>query len=142
MIVIKGSHVRFELADGSIVHPPASFGMIHDPDGETLSKCDVYVGPYKKGRKEVPLTRHARSYFGRSYVTRSANVDVPGGPWNPVGDVVQIFYRRPATTQTAKHRGNYFHKMKKPVGLSKCRSFYRLELPDGCIVNERGFVFP
>jgi hypothetical protein len=139
MILIKGKQVKMEMANGKIVRAPASYGIIHDPDGSQLPKCFVFIGPYKTSKKPVEMTGDAKSYFGSDYKPTSAVVDVPRGPWKSMGDVVQIFYKRPG-----KYAGKYFHLFDKrtTVLLSKCRNHFRLELPGGCIVNWRGFVYP
>ncbi len=111
--------------------------MIHDPDGEALDKCVVYVGPYRKKQEDVTHTSLSRRYFGASYTLRRAAVDVPTGPWNSVGEVVAITYQR-AGADTRMFR----HKFNPSVLLSRSKSFYRIELPDGCVVNHRGYVFP
>lgn len=139
MILIKGQNVKFEMSDGGWVAPPSSHGIIHDPDGSQLERCFVYVGPYKATNEQISLTKDAKSYFGPDYKGTKATVDVPDGPWNLVGEAVQILYRRPG-----KYRGKYFHffNQKTTVLISKCRNHFRMELPNGCIVNWRGFVFP
>jgi hypothetical protein len=139
MILIKGKEVRCEMSDGSIFHPPARYGLIHDPDGKQLPKCYVFIGPYKTSKKPVEMTSDAKSYFGSDYKPTGAVVDVPDGDWHPMGDVVQIFYKR-----EGKYKGKYFHLFAKrtTVVLSRCKSHFRLELPSGCIVNWRGFVYP
>lgn len=142
-VLIKGSHVRFEMTDGSIKKLPVKYGIIHDPEGVVYSRCDIYFGPYRATRQKAELTRKAAAYFGGNYDGKKASVNVPDSGWKSVGQVVQIFYRRPG-----KYEGNYFHpwfkhaKKKTPLTLSKSGSFYLLALPDGCIVNDRGFVYP
>lgn len=139
MILIKGRAVKLEMADGSYVRVPVSYGMIHDPDGGSLGKCFVFVGPYKTTRKRVEMTGDAKSYFGPDYEARGAVVDVPSGPWNSIGDAVQIFYQRPG-----KHAARYYHLFDKraKVSVARCRRFLRIDLGHGCIANWRGFVYP
>lgn len=140
MILIKGTDVKFEMADGRILSLPPKHGIIHDPSGQALPRCDVYFGPFQKGRTPIDLpTKEARAYFGRFYDARAAVVDVPPGPWKPVGDVTQIFYVRPGV-----HQGRYYHLFREGnlLRLSRCRAFHRLDLPEGCVVNDRGFVKP
>lgn len=146
-LVIKGDHVSFELDNGRIVRLPSSYGIVHDTRGTSLPRCNIYFGPFRK--TDIPVytpPSDARAYFGKRYVPRKAEVDVPTGAWNSLGNVVQIFYRR---TPGSEHGGKYFHPFykrayfnKQPLVLSRLKSFYRIELPSGCIVNYRGFVFP
>lgn len=129
--------------DGARVVLPPKFGIIHDPEGVDLPKCNVYLGPYEISRKQATLTKAAAAYFGHSYRGRVARVDVPKGPWNVVGSARVIFYERPG-----RYQGRYFHPFykkaafPKPLLLRKCGAFFKLDLPDGCVVNDRGFVFP
>jgi hypothetical protein len=154
MIVVKGSNVKFELTRpagapsatknphkiaGKVISLPAAYGIIHDPEGEHFDRCECFFGPYKSTQRKVEMTSKAKAYMGPSYPARFAVVDVPRGPWNSVGEVAQIFYRRPG-----RYSGKYFHPFKDGYAptLSKCGRFYRLSLPGGCIVDDRGFVFP
>jgi hypothetical protein len=140
-ILVKGTKVVFLMKDGSKIRPKASFGMIHDTEGEVFDKCTVFVGPYKKTRR-TPKTipSKATRYFGDQYQTHECIVNVPSGPWKPLGEVVQILYER---TKGSKYAAKYFHIFKtKSPRLSKCGAYYRLNLQDGCIVDDRGFVFP
>jgi hypothetical protein len=150
-ILIKGQKVTFQMADGRNIVAPARAGMMHDPEGQAIPYCQILVGPYQKTNKPVELTSEARNYFGSDYPGRAGSVDFPAGPWKPLGEVRQILYQR---TPGSRHEGNYFHPFKKKSSwgmsfkqaeyptLSKCGSFYRLELPSGCTVNWRGFVNP
>jgi len=140
-IVIKGSRVVFILSDGRKVRLPPSYGIIHDPEGTSFSKCEVFFGPYRKTRRvaESP-SRKARQYFGPKYTPKEAIVDVPKGPWKSVGEVVEILYER---TKGSQYAGKYFHPFKSfAPELSKSGRHYRLALRNGCIVDDRGFVFP
>lgn len=165
MILIKGDHVRFEMteqpfqvvpgafeeitrarekgkATGPILTLPDNYGIIHDPEGYQLPFCDVYFGPFEVTQQKTELTRKAKAYFGRGYEGHRAIVDVPvQGPWEPVGETIQIFYKR-----RGKDTRKFFHEKKQPVPLSRCTSrgvtHYRLELPNGCQLDDRGFVWP
>lgn len=155
MIVIKGSHVRFELVEpsgkpvphpnpgkvikGKIVTLPTDHGIIHDPDGQAFDRCEVFFGPYRKTRRRAEMTKAARAYMGSDYPASYAVVDLPRGTWKPLGEVAQIFYKRPG-----RYDGKYFHPFKRGHAphLFKCGRFYKLALPGGCIVDDRGFVFP
>jgi len=147
-ILIKGDHVRFEMTDGSMVTLPEAHGIIHDPEGYQLPYCDVYFGPFETTRQRVELTKKAKAYFGRGYEGNRAIVDVPiEGPWEPIGESIQIFYKR-----RGKDTRKFYHPKKQPVRLSRCTArvaregasgtFYRLELPNGCVLDDRGFVWP
>ncbi len=140
-IIIKGSKVVFILSSGRRVRLPPSYGIIHDPDGKSLPRCEVFFGPYRKTKRVAnDPSRKARQYFGTNYVPREATVAVPDGPWQPVGEVDEILYER---TKGSKYAAKYFHPFKKfSPELSRSGRYYRLALKNGCIVDDRGFVFP
>jgi hypothetical protein len=145
VLLIKGDNVIVELADGSALKLPPKYGIIHDPEGEVLDKCQFYLGPYKLTRVRTEMTKAARKYFGSDYVARRAVVDMPprDAEWKEVGEAVQILYRRGGT----RAPGRYFHffkRLKAPITVSRRGSFYMLAIPDGsCVVyNDRGIVWP
>ena len=118
---------------------PKAFGLIHDPEGAQLSRCFVYVGPYKLTKKPIESTSAAKDYFGSGFDMMQAIVDVPTGNWNPVGRASQVLYYRPG-----QYAGRYYHLFEKNVSvtISKCRNHFCIELPGNCVVNWRGFVYP
>jgi len=134
--LIKGREISFDTTDGETIELPIAYGMIHQPDGP--KKCHVYFGPYKKTKEAVTeLPRIANAYFGSDYKGHVAYIDIPSGKWRTVGEVDVIFYDRPG-----EHRDYYRHKFDRPIPLSRNGKFYRLSLPSGCVVNDRGFVTP
>ena len=138
MIIIKGERVVFKMADGSTKRLPPAYGMIDDPDGRQLPKCVVFVGPCRRTKEPLDGGGKARAYFGSKYPTKKAFVALPAKSWHPVGEVVEILYMR-----RGKYAASYFHPFKKfSPTLSRSGRYYRLELRDGCIVDDRGFVFP
>jgi hypothetical protein len=139
VILIKGDAVAFETDEGKIVRLPRRYGIIHDPSGKQLPRCETYFGPYRTVGGHIEMTREAKHYFGRSYRPRKVVVDRPKGPWNPVANVVKIFYVR----KGAIAPGGFHHSFRgAPLELAKSGKFYRLSLGNGCIVDDRGFVFP
>jgi len=141
MILIKGRKVAFEMTSGKTIRARPNYAIIHDPEGQSLPYCNVLIGPYQKTKTPVELTSEAKKYFGSGYPGTAAFVDFPRGPWKSLGAVRTIYYER---THGSQNEGRYFHPFdeKQTVTLSRCGSFYRLELPKGCVVNWRGFVYP
>lgn len=138
MIVIKGERVIFKMAGGRTVRVPAAYGIIHDPTGKQLPKCVVFVGPVRRTQQPAEGDSRSKAYFGTKYQPKRAFVELPRRTWQPVGEVVEILYVR-----RGKYAGSYFHPFKRfSPSLSRSGRFYRLELRDGCIVDDRGFVFP
>jgi hypothetical protein len=146
VIYVKGSHIKFELVSGEILSLPKSFGIIHDQEGQDIPRCEVYFGPFKVIGRDAGLTPAARAYFGDAYHPDRVSVDLPEGSWNPISEVVQIFYRRPSGVRVAKHTGKYHHPFKKvarPTLLKAAHErFYKFEMTSFCIIDDRGFVFP
>jgi hypothetical protein len=139
-ILIKGRAVVLFMVDGRDLVRPAGHGMIHDPTGQHLPRCDVFVGPYSRGRRPVQMDSDGKQYFGRNYEATSASVDVPSGPWKPIGQARGILYERDRGMFANEKR--YRHMFKQPVDVERCRSMIRMRLPDGCIVGWNGFVRP
>ena len=137
-MIIKGDKVVFIMKNGTTKRMPPGYGMMHDPDGKDFPRCSVFIGPVKRTQQPLEGGRKAKAYFGSKYKTRKAIVERIGGSWTPVGEVTEIRY-----TRYGKHAAPYFHPFKSfSPTLSKCGRFYRLELRNGCIIDDRGYVFP
>lgn len=137
MIVVKGDRVAFGIEGGGRKKIPARYGIIHDPEGKDLPRCEVFFGPYRVVAGRPEISRAAHKYFRDGYVPKCVTVDVPTGPWEPAAQVTHIYYFRRGMI-----RGGFNHPFRRGVELSKCGSWYRLALKNGCIVDDRGFVFP
>ncbi len=140
MILVKGEKVWFTLPSGKKVVCPASFGMLHDVDGEHFGKCTLLVGPISRTTHAAPLRGKARDYFGRKYDAQIVRVPrIPAmGSFKEIGPVVQIDY-----TRRGAHKGWYFHPFKRGVHpvLSKSGRWWKLEM-GSCTWDDRGIVFP
>ena len=139
MILIKGHSIDLTMANGRHVVPKKTHGFIHDPSGDVLDRCAVFIGPYSKSREKVALTGKAWWYFGPGQTAVKAHIDVPKGPWDSLGRVREILYDR-----IGNHDGPYVHAFassKRPM-LGKCGAWYRLLLPADCVLDWRGFVYP
>lgn len=152
MILVKGTRVVFDLKDGRSIHAPARAGMLHDPDGSDWKRCSVLVGPFARTREAIE-DKKATHYFGRNYQARACRISLPPKPlsdgWKPIGPLERIWYTRPGT----KYPGPFQHKFKRGwlraiFGLKKRAivyrrsGWYRIEMPDGCTLDDRGFVSP
>lgn len=151
MIIVKGTRVIFDLlGEDRSLHAPARAGLLHDPSGRDWPRCSALVGPYARTAEPLEDAK-AQQYFGRSYQVRAARVTLPPRPiasWRSVGPVERIWYTRGGT----KYPGPFQHKFnkgwiplvfgKKRVILYKLGSWCRLEFPDGCTLDDRGFVRP
>ena len=138
-ILIKGRDISFEVLHGKTLTLPKSHGMIHNPDvGGDGERCRVYFGPYEKTDGAVTkLTTRARNYFGGDYQGRHAYVNFPSGKWKLSCTIMAIFYQR-----DGEHADYYRHEFERPLPLYELGKFYRLNLGKGCVLNDRGYVFP
>jgi hypothetical protein len=150
MIVVKATHVVFERDDRTKLTIPASYGMLHDPEGESRPKCEVYFAPYTILRREPPtLSAAARRYLGANYDARLARTDLPIAGWSEVGMVRTIWYKRNGERGVARPREDFVHPFRtvipfwrKSLLLEKSGRAYRLSLGAFCSIDDRGFVFP
>lgn len=123
---------------------PEDFVLVHDTSGVLFDRCHMYIVRWHSATKTVSDVHQddikaARSYFGNGSRLKVGDVEVPEGRWNRIGEIRFIRYRRAGNA-----RGNYEHEFKPPVVLYSTQSglAWKLRLPDGCIVDERGFVRP
>jgi len=139
-IRVESTRVKFETSDGKIISLPASHGTFHDPSGKEIAKCTVYFGPWKRTSRRVQMNQSNRRYFGTDYQGKLAILpDIPREGWEQVAKVVKIFYVRRGT----RAPGGFHHPFKgKPLTLSKNGSLYKLSCGSGCLIDDRGYVWP
>lgn len=147
MLMIKGDLTSFDLKDGTTVKLPDDFGMVHDPTGTVLDPCVVYICKCKyQWKKRVTIHKSIEQdvldYFGPDVDLVNATVAIPEGPWQFLGVVETIHYER-----YGKHDGPWYHPYSDrwpdvELYKSECMEAYMLQLPEGCVVTERGFVKP
>jgi hypothetical protein len=125
---------------------PRNYVVVHDTTGNLLSKCDLYIVRYYPKRTsdvdEISAEEiaAARRYYGRNVRVSVGSVELPEGPWKKIrGKMSMIRYRR-----VGVDGDNYEHVWEPSVDLYDCENPYafRLPLPEGCLVDERGFVRP
>lgn len=158
-LICMGRDVFFVLRGGREVSARRRRdGMLYDSSGYYWPKCSLLVAPFEQGRDTCDVSK-ARDFFGRRVDVLEGRV--PQLPpkdmhaWRAVGEVDQVFYDR-----AGKHDGPFRHKFNSPHGMFKLVALfkkrvaeskvilyslngcYRLELPRGCIVDDRGFVLP
>jgi hypothetical protein len=139
-IRVESDRVAFDMADGKHLKLPASYGTFHDQDGTVLPKCDVFFGKFRKTKKRVEMGRADRRYFGADHRAVLAELPkIPKDGWKQIGEVVMIYYVR----RGSRAPGGFHHpfKSRHPM-LSKNGRFYKLSLGSGCLIDDRGYVFP
>jgi hypothetical protein len=124
---------------------PRGFVVIHDTAGKLLSPCDLYIVKWYSNKgvavSDLPHDELAsvREYYGAKTKIKVGLVEIPEGPWEKVGRVQLIRYFR-----AGKAEDTYEHEFDPPVDLFDCARplAWRLPLPQGCVVDDRGFVWP
>lgn len=169
-LICLGREVELDLREPPIgrsgasktVVPPADAGMLFDASGTFWPKCSLLIADFTRGTEEVDA---AKDYFGRGAAVFEGEVELPPkelSAWQRLGEVATVFYDRAGT----KAPGFFRHKFNAPRGLFKLiflikgkaakqppvlytlfqrrtgRTFYRIELPEKCIVDSRGLVVP
>ena len=143
-VALVGSHPLDPVKMPSDAVLPNDFVMLHDPSGKYLRRCDFYVLPVRKGasvsvQKVSRATRDvALNFYGSETPLRVGVVDLPKGSWHRVAQIAFIRYRR-----QGNRRGNFEHPYELPVVLyDNPHPAWRFPLPNGCVVDAHGFVWP
>jgi hypothetical protein len=155
MLVCMGRDVSFVLRSRLEVSAKrARDGMLYDASGTFWPTCSLLVMPFEQGDEEVD---EGKDYFGRKTTVFKGWVQLPPrglSGWRELGAIKDVFYDR-----AGKHEGYFRHEFNKPRGLWRViwpfkkgsgspallyarRGCYRIELPEGCVVDDRGFVVP
>jgi|SRR5579863_1292183 len=140
-IQVESNRVKFELDSGRVLSLPASYGTFHDPTGDSLPKCTIFFGPFRKTHTPVQnMSLRQEKYFGPKHRAVIAVLpEIPKGGWRQVGKVVKIFYARRGVRAPFK----FHHPFKgKPLSLSRSGRIYKLDLGGACLVDDRGYVTP
>ena len=146
-LLVKGDEVAFfRAADGAKTTCPASFFMLHDITKKHFRRCDFFLArpmpvPVCHVVFDEQTVKEAKEYYGNSTKLVGVGVDLPVGPWKSVGVVDEIHYRRRAS---GRFTGPYFHPYDPHVPLyaSSSGMGWRVQLPEGCVVNWHGFITP
>ena len=146
-LMVRGDLVKLELDGAPMVSCPPYWGLVHDPLGVVFDPCAVLVCPYTIDAPSIAynnptLGRIAHAYFGNGVQVRAGTVEIPSGSWHRLGRIKQIFYARYGDLE-----GKYFHPFSESapdVELFEQSdgTGYLLRLPDGCVVDSHGFVWP
>lgn len=121
-----------------------NFVLVEDPSGTYLERCDFYIVRWSSRKPSSNLTTTSiddivNDYFGDEHRLVHGSVDIPKGPWQRVCEVAFIRYRRAGYAS-----GDYEHPYDPPVVLFQNEGVpaFKLALPSGCVVDDRGFVTP
>jgi hypothetical protein len=138
------------LGEAAPIVCPKEFVVVHDVSGKQRRSCDFYICRQTSLPSGNSAGRHAaqeavvaaKKWFGADEPTRGRGVELPDPPWQRGPQIDEIWYRRHAVEGLS---GRYEHPYKPSVPLyvsSQARDGWRIALPDGCIVDHRGFVYP
>lgn len=138
-VIVKGGRVELERADGRVIVAPPDHFFVHDPSGEVLDACAIYVGPAQlTDEPATDLTTDQRWYLGLGYDARVARIDVPTKKWRADGAVIAIeFFRR-----GSRHEGDWRHEFTEPQPLFASGSWFKVKLPKGCVITYREIELP
>lgn len=150
-MIRKGTKVLIELADGGDVVPQGA--LLHDPTGKWWPVRSCLIGSFDKhgSARAAKPPKEAAQYLGRNYEIHAGTVSLPPrelSQWERIGSVETIYYERHGTKARGRFRHRFnrglsaFIKGKGKVTLYHHGRWYRLELPRGALLDDRGFVWP
>lgn len=131
-------------------------GMLYDASGKDWPKNSLLITRFDQGDEEVD---EGKDYFGRKTPVFAGGLDLSSewrelDGWRELGEVKDIFYHR-----VGKYEGPFVHEFNKPRGIWRLlwpftkaagkpailysrKNAFRLELPKGALVDNRGLVVP
>jgi hypothetical protein len=140
--------VLIEPDDASQIILPDDCWLIGDKSGKLWRECDVYILKCKRvSSKNVEFDpqdlSEAEDYWGPRDKWAPYQFAIPRGKWKKVAQVVRIGYRR-GRTGNWLHPGPQEPPFEKPVSLyvNERGDGWRLRLPGGCVLDDRGFIYP
>jgi len=148
--LVMGTLVSFKLReDGREIDAAAKSGLIYCAEGNAWPRCVLMVGPWKRGRETDDVSRAARKFLRTDeYQPNEGTFIAPAvnsSSWREVGELARLWYLRQGAL-------NYYlkHDFKKrqlwvfPVKsmLFRQGSWWKIQLPGTCIINDRGIVSP
>lgn len=148
-MLMRGNRVvLIEADDESQIIIPDDFWIIWDRSGHHLRRCDIYLlrcRPVSARNVEFDPQdlSEAEDYWGPRDRWTPWQFTIPRGDWKKIAQVVRIGYRRGRT-------GNWLHPgpdeppFEKPATLYQSASGdgWRIRLPNDCVLDDRGFIYP
>lgn len=157
-LLVRGDQISFvssEQARKVGVHPlndkqmpsdvvlPKNFVLVHDTSGTLFDACEMFIVKWLGGRKSISNVyeddiKIAQEYFGSGTNIGVGSVEVPQGPWKKIAKMRFIRYQRHGYAKGFEHEYSpavFLYSTQRPLA-------WKLKLPKGCIVDERGFVRP
>lgn len=157
MLIAKGYECHLFVGSREY-SPPASYAMLHDPDGVDWPSDSILFARFSKDREEISYDP-AEDYFGDGPL--GGSIQLPPrdlSRWSQIGPVKKIEYTRLRPHgMPAKYQGDYYHMFDGSEGLLSLLTFlftdiepslyrkgrlYRMELPNWASLDDRGFIWP
>jgi len=158
MLLCMGRDVAFLMRSGHEFEAKRKRdGMLYDSTGKHWSKDSLLIAPFEQGEDEVEH-EGARDYFGSDYaIFRGGMIPPPRSlkdGWRNLGEVKEIYYDR-----AGKYEGPFKHAFNRPRGMWRLifpfsrrakgpallyarKGCYRVEFPEGALIDTRGIVLP
>lgn len=159
MLIAKGYRVALRRPRSAKLRKlPASYALLHDVKGADWPSCSALIAPFTRSRQQIPGNvdvSPAVEYF--NYEPRGGHLVLPSkrlSDWKDLGEVNAITYIRPGDKEGLGDDLLYGHEFSNETGwwifksetgyprLYKHGRAYRMELPNGCVWNWRGFCYP
>lgn len=152
-----GRDVSFEMQNGREISARRKRdGMLYDDSGKHWPDCSLLVARFDQGEDEIEDDK-AREFYGKDFaIYRGGMVPPPRAlkDWRNLGEVKMIFYER-----AGKYEGPFKHEFNKPRGMWRLiwpftragggpallytrKGCYRVDFPEGCLIDSRGIVMP
>lgn len=127
----------------SDIRLPPAYVLVNDAAGRLLDRCEIYIVRWRNNKRREVSDIHradlaaAQDYFGSGASIRNGFVDIPKGPWKRVVRVRYIRYERFGFDKPFEHRYDPAVDLFSTQPLA-----WRIPLPEGCVIDSRGFVRP
>jgi hypothetical protein len=138
-----GRHPLSETEMPSDIKLPKGYVLVHDANGVLFNRCHFYVVKWQSTRTSLSKVHEddikvAQEYFDNAPNLQVGAIQAPKGPWKRIAKVQFIRYNRYGYDKGFEHEYDptvFLYSTHNPLA-------WRLTLPNGCIVDERGFVNP
>jgi len=143
-LLVLGEEVSFLWGEEeNIIACDPDYLLVRDLSGDIWNPCDLHVLPALRnqvglGKALSDTEELAQKYYGKGARLQEVDLARPSGPWQHRGRIDTIWYKR-----RGRYQGRYTHRFAFPIALqAQGHRAYRLRLPEGCVANDRGIVWP
>lgn len=146
-MLLRGNRISLVAGDDETTFDlPKDYWLVWDKSGRILRRCDVHILQCKpvSGRGiefDPDDLSEAEDYWGPRDRWTPYSFHLPSGPWKKLGRLARIGYRR-GRTGNWMHPGPSEPPLEEAVYLDEGDGCYRIRMPSGCVLDDRGFIFP